>query len=705
MRRINRWMWYLISGIFVVMSLIIFKDAWLLPGTALSYREMAYRKEFFNFFDPFTNLFLSVTLAISLVVLLTFVKKIKRKNLLVGIIVAISLLIQLYLIFNFKGSQGIDDFDVRQQAAFLAAGHHQWSSYFYFGPNSGAAIFFALVYQFSLAVGWGYSTILTNLAVMVLMDLAVWSGWLILRRHEKQNAEFIYLILCVIFVPLYLTNLFTYTDPLSLAFVMFGFSCLDAVFDKNNKALAIWKKYLQLLGAGVFLALAVYLKTNTAIAVIAVLIFILFSHHSLKKTVLFVVALLIIFVGTTQITSAFQKNVYNFKVVKNESFPYTYWIAMGLNPKSEGSSVNAWQDIAKYKTYQGKVKHTQFLIKKRLKKMGIGGLVKLYQKKIDSQWSLGTVGTEMRNYGLTANVPKTYSYFFGNKRAAIQEFQQVVYLTVWLLALIEGLFCFRRVRNQQYHIEYLLMLYVIGVFLFHTLIWEIMPRYAFITSIPLILLAAQGTADVGEWLGKRKLTKRHFQSLSLVNLILLVGIIGGSFNNLHYTKTIIQTNEPVISQQFLRQKSFQILPKKQVDERLLLPKKASIIQTSVLAYPQSGLTLKLTNGKKQVKIRNYQDGIHLIKPLSAGKYRLVLKNDSKVPLRINYFKVEPLDSMQHPITGTAKRYLSFSLLTPVKNSIYPLKCYLLIFLVAVLLSGVNLFYSWKKSYQVEKTTK
>ncbi|MCI1632845.1 MAG: hypothetical protein LKI22_02650 [Liquorilactobacillus nagelii] len=155
--------------------------------------------------------------------------------------------------FNFKGSQGIDDFDVRQQAAFLAAGSHQWSTYFYFGPNSGAAIFFALVYQFSRIIGLGYNTVITNLAVMILLDLAVWSGWLILKRHEKANAQESYLLLCTIFIPLYLTSLFTYTDPLALSFLMFGFSCLDAIWNKKQPVTKAWQKYLLLIGTGVLI--------------------------------------------------------------------------------------------------------------------------------------------------------------------------------------------------------------------------------------------------------------------------------------------------------------------------------------------------------------------------------------------------------------------------------------------------------------------
>ncbi|ULQ50105.1 hypothetical protein [Liquorilactobacillus nagelii] len=696
MLRISHWIWWVVSGIFVIISLIIFNGAWFWPGKALSVSEMAYRKEFFNFFDSVTNLLLTLILIIFLISLLYWLNKLERKKLFTTLIIGCSLLLQLYLAFNFKGSQGIDDFDVRQQAAFLAAGSHQWSTYFYFGPNSGAAIFFALVYQFSRIIGLGYNTVITNLAVMILLDLAVWSGWLILKRHEKANAQESYLLLCTIFIPLYLTSLFTYTDPLALSFLMFGFSCLDAIWNKKQPVTKAWQKYLLLIGTGVFLALAVYLKTNTAIAVIAVLIFIFFNRKSLKKNFLLLAAFLMVFAITTQATSVFQKNVYHFKVVKNESFPYSYWIAMGLNPKSEGSSVGAWPDIAKYHTYQGRSKHTQKLIKQRLKQMGFSGLLDLYRKKINSQWTLGTVGTEMRNYGLTAEVPQSYSNFFGNQRAPLQEIQQIVYLTVWLLALTEGIFCFRRTQKQIGQIQYLLMLYIIGVFLFHTLMWEVMPRYAFITVIPLIMLAAQGVTDINDWLDVHRLNNRGYKLFGLVNLLLLAGIIWGSFNNLHYTKTIVRANEPVISQQFFRQEALQLQPKQQISEEFFLPRAASLIQTSVLPYPQKGLTLKIANRTRQVKIKNYQNGTEPIKQLPTGNYQLTLKNESQVPIKINYFEVEPLDILQQPISGFTKRYLSFALMSPVKNAIYPSISYWLIFLIALAMGGLNAVYLLKK---------
>lgn len=697
MLRISRWIWWVVSGIFVIISLIVFNGAWFWPGKALSVPEMAYSREFFNFFDSVTNLLLTLMLIIFLISLVYWLNKLERKKLFTILIIGCSLLLQLYLAFNFKGSQGIDDFDVRQQAAFLAAGSHQWSTYFYFGPNSGAAIFFALVYQFSRIIGLGYNTVITNLAVMILLDLAVWSGWLILKRHEKANAQESYLLLCTIFIPLYLTSLFTYTDPLALSFLMFGFSCLDAIWNKKQPVTKAWQKYLLLIGTGVFLALAVYLKTNTAIAVIAVLIFIFFNRKSLKKNFLLLAAFLMVFAITTQATSVFQKNVYHFKVVKNESFPYSYWIAMGLNQKSEGSSVGAWPDIAKYHTYQGRSKHTQKLIKQRLKQMGFSGLLDLYRKKINSQWTLGTVGTEMRNYGLTAEVPQSYSNFFGNQRAPLQEIQQIVYLTVWLLALVEGIFCFSRARQQIGQVEYLLMLYVIGVFLFHTLMWEVMPRYAFITIIPLIMLAAMGTTDLTNWLKLHKFTQQGYRLATIVNLGLVVGIIWGGFNNLHYTKTIVQANEPVISQQFFRQEALQLQPNQQISEKLFLPRAASLIQTSVLPYPQKGLTLKIANRTRQVKIKNYQNGTQPIKQLPKGNYQLTLKNESQVPIKINYFKVEPLDILQQPISGFTKRYLSFALMNPVKNAIYPSISYWLIFLMALAMGGLNAIYLLQKT--------
>jgi hypothetical protein len=209
------------------------------------------------------------------------------------------------------------------------------------------------------------------------------------------------------------------------------------------------------------------------------------------------------------------------------------------------------------------------------------------------------------------------------------------------------------------------------------------------------MLAALGTADFTNWLKLHKFT-RGYRLATIVNLGLVVGIIWGGFNNLHYTKTIVQANEPVISQQFLRQETLQLQPNQQISEKFFLPRAASLIQTSVLPYSQKGLTLKIANRTRQVKIKNYQNGTQSIKQLSTGNYQLTLKNESQVPIKINYFKVEPLDILQQPISGSTKRYLSFALMNPVKNAIYPSISYWLIFLIAFAMGGLNAVYLLKK---------
>ncbi|KGL67451.1 hypothetical protein LX03_01090 [Limosilactobacillus mucosae] len=62
---------------------------------------------------------------------------------------------------------------------------------------------------------------------------------------------------------------------------------------------------------------------------------------------------------------------------------------------------------------------------------------------------------------------------------------------------------------EKTHILNLMALYFLGIFLFHTLLWEVQERYAYIVIIPMILIGTVGLSQIYNYILEKKSQKRY----------------------------------------------------------------------------------------------------------------------------------------------------------------------------------------------------
>lgn len=677
MPRTKVFVWQMVSVIFAAICVFVLYNAILLPGK--------YQNAKLYLLDPLTNLALMLVAILTLLVCYHGLRKLTIRRILLTSILILAFLWQLYLIISFKGSQGIDDFDVRLQAAALAGGARTWPTYFSFAPNNvGVTLLYALVYRFSLLCGWGYSTVVLNAFTFILLDIGILCSWLIVRRHANPRVSSLFLLLTFFFVPLYTTCLVTYTDPIALSFLMMGFAAFDFFMSGQTH----WIRGLALVLSVMMFAAAVYCKTNAIIALIALGIFIIFNKYPVKQTVILLLTMLVLLCGAVQLKTAGEHGT-NFKIERAHNFPFVYWISAGLNPKFNGTIGDAWADTARFKTYEGRKEHAQELIKTRLQKMGPSGLLQLYGRKINVQWSLGTVGTENRGYGITNDTKDAYAYIFGEQRMPLFAFEQVVYITLWFFAFCVGIDSFKKARHGKFSIHYLLLLYIVGIFFFHTLMWEVAVRYSFITMLPLLILASQGIEVLAQSNLLRKAGRFKYPTVVLT----LVGIFlsGSCVYNYSLTQKRVSEQRPIVSQQFFRLTWLQLKPGQSVSERVVAARSFNTLQTNFLPTVQSGLVVSL-KGNGSLKV--FQNSKNESVPVTGlkGKYRLILKNSTNHPLNIQYLRSRKLDILQPPIDGYQNRFLLFSLIRQQSKLLYPVPLYLLIYVGAILILGMDIWY-------------
>ena len=73
-----------------------------------------------------------------------------------------------------------------------------------------------------------------------------------------------------------------------------------------------------------------------------------------------------------------------------------------------------------------KNRHDVYLIKKEIHEMGFRGLLGLYSKKANEQYSMGTNGVETKSYSTRSSYFPIYEYLYGNKRDFLFFIDQII---------------------------------------------------------------------------------------------------------------------------------------------------------------------------------------------------------------------------------------------------------------------------------------
>jgi 4-amino-4-deoxy-L-arabinose transferase-like glycosyltransferase len=571
------------------------------------------------------------------------------------------ILFQLLLAFKYQGAGGVDDFDIRMQMATFLNGHGALAHYFIYAANNiPITLIFTVIAKIGGVLGIKNITLLLNIYQCVLIDLAILAITFILDKENKKSQASYLLLLFILYSPISVFGVNIYTDVTSSCFAIYG-ALLFYIYLKKNK------NYLLVL-SGILEAAAYLTKMNLIIMTISIVIIIIISEYKpLEKVkVLSIFALsFVLIVGIYNVgVTKLQNRSYTSEQISESSFPYTYWISMGLNTKTYGENsfynVNLYGEGAQQKTLQNRKKYYSAKIKSQIKNEGAKGLAKLYLAKSNVMYSQGELGTVERSFGISKNMEGVYQYIAGKRNYGYAFYSQVIYVFILITALLYSIK--QTLKSSTVRIGYfeIITVFFVGIFLFHILMWEVMPRYAFVAIFALMpVSAAGGTNDP-----LPQFLKNSYKVPYMIGIICLILLLV----QLPATKKMGQRKTQINSQSVLSQNfpdhslvALSIPKNRAIKEKIDVRSKFRKINLASWAggktieeNPNLQLRIYKVNGNK----KHYVVNDNVLK--QAGEYVIEVKNISNKETQIATGYTYPVDLLQKHIENHPNYYFSFN---------------------------------------------
>ena len=463
----------------------------------------------------------------------------------------ISVALQVYMALHFIGNNVWDGKEIMMQGYAVAKGDGHWSSYFSSFPNNvNPVLILVLILKIFPMFSTVKISIVLNLIMFFLFDLMLFCVFTVLKKRTNINIAALVFILMTLFFPFYAMSLFFYPDALAVSFPPLAALFFEKFFDRSDKKIG-----LVYFGLGViFILIGFEMKTNLAVYIIALIIaFALFLKKGwTKKEIKTLGSMLLIFVlitmGTVYLTKSAQ-NVAGYRNKTEYKIPWQHWTMMGLNSSSHGAvSSEDYAYTVKQHTLNEKKKADTKIILKRFNKMRLAGFLSQMQDKSILQWQNSAVSSysvlnQYRDYS------KGFNVLIGNKNTVWLNVNQVIYTSILFLAAFScALQALRIGRDRSFFSWYWGVISIIGIFLFHALMWEAENRYAFIALPFLFIIGGSGINDLVSMIGRIKKNARSTQTNSWRFLCNGIAVLGmglsswGIADNWQLTKSIPMQN-------------------------------------------------------------------------------------------------------------------------------------------------------------------
>lgn len=451
--------------------------------------------------NPFGNLmgtFLFIVL-LSLCARLAYKNPSKGKRILLLLVFSWILALGGLLILFGKTVPAADALSVYSAAESLAEGNlsviHPTDSYLSYYPQQvGLMAFFELLIRLwkLLPVDLHAYHFIKCLYVLLTCVIVYFQYRTVHLLWEDDRADCIYLILAGCNLPLIMYSSFVYGEIPSFAAATAGIYCLLKLLKITDST-----KLPCAIGSLLSLTLAVMLRKNSLIILIAIILVVLLEALKNGRRSLFLFAALCL-VCSLSILPATQK-VYELRSgsTLRSGVPAMSYFAMGMQEASRG---NGWYNGYNFNTYQesGMDSAAASEISRQFMEERIdffqshpGYAVNFYWNKYLSQWVDGTYASRQATLAtFGGRNPLVESFYSGeNSRFYIEYcniYQNIIYLGCFAFIMAALL---RRSRYPLY--LWLGIIGAFGGFLFH-MIWEANSRYIFLYGLLLLPYAACG---------------------------------------------------------------------------------------------------------------------------------------------------------------------------------------------------------------------
>lgn len=621
--KVNKLFWNVIQKFTYFGFLIIFLNVILLPGKMNNNQDLL--------LSNITVVATAIVLILFLVTMRKYMKNPKIRLLIYGVLIFLELVIQLYLSLKMQGMHVVDDiYMYLQSGRVLENSNASWPSYFSFASNNIIPTkMFILLMKFAEVINIKIVVII-NIALFLCIDIALYCGYYILKNILNVKIEVldVYVLISFLFQPVYMIALIMYTDALALCLMMLSIT----FFLKFNKERDIFRRVIYIILSSVFLGIGIGAKTNVMIVAIAIMLYLIFTDF--RKNIKYMVVFAAILLGIVFINS----NNLNKNVDPTKSFPFTYWIGMGFNSDTDGTYgkevngqyIDTWAITNQYKSKEDKDRYNKQFVKKSISDLGPMGLLSLWERKTNVMWSMGDEGTYSRGYTIMRERPKVYEYIYGNKRMIYLTLAQSIYILIMLGLLISSFKSFNNPKENKF-----ILLTILGIYLFHTVLWEVQERYSYLAIILLLIAGVQGIFKVITFVDeKAKLASNtEFKMIyGLLGIMLLTGF------SMDYSRVLTPiNNENLISGQIFKNHEdfIKINPNEKLTEKIISPGNFNKIITDI--SPEEDIRVSIINNKTGKRQIINSDGDTYVSG-SKGIYRIEVENRSEKIKQIKVIK-------------------------------------------------------------------
>lgn len=552
-----------------------------------------------------------------------------------GIGFILMVIAQILTLVIFPNTVYHDPYRVLSQADQMAANQNTWDiTYFWRYPNNVPVTYLmSLWLRVTQLFGVSTNTAIHLLSILML-DGFILYFLVVVRRLNQHNSMVIGAFAFFVLTPFaytYYLQVF-YSDLPTMLVLLIVLSILTR-----------WPTYTprQKIGSGIGLVLATLLgdlvKPNLIVLIPALLIVAVWLgiKKKLGKSQLMVPIILILLgFGLSSPTTQVIKQTSNYQNNPKFELPATHWMVMAYNAGTQGtySGTDVINDNAQPNPKARQNYDIQQIIK-RVDKLGFWGVIKLWFTKIGILLSVGDI-QDWYNGGFR-DAPSWYQRHAQFFNAIISLIYTTATIVFWLF-LITRLATWRvNLSDQQQVVALIAIVTALGYIAFHTLLWEVEPRYGQ-AILPLLMFALAALPERSQ---------RYFTNWRLVTLkrlgvaasvVIVVGTLGFAkvIADNNPQSLVVAAQRSQLSLQYGAQ-PYAMAPGETITETVDLKGPANYF--SVQVHDKSDVTVYLKNldTSKQYHMAYSGDSYRLYRQLTPGRYQIIVRNDTKRPQNID----------------------------------------------------------------------
>lgn len=618
------------------------------------------------------------------------------------------ILLQILIVSQIQIQIFGDPWNTLTQALHLSKGIPGWDPWIEYYPNLlpyvGLQWFYIKIAEF---LHLNYYIIFYSFNILI--NTSIWMSIIQFLWKKNPNIAGMTTVLMLILPMNYEFILKVgYTDGIAILMLV----SLARVFDHM---MMTQKLTYRSFFASIFCFTCAYLaRPNVIVVLVALLIFVLFAflkrdtfqklwQHVLKLFLACVIGI-ILSIGLSQQMA----NWMHYDMNNPINFPTANWIYESVNFESMGEWTPQDRDYT--------LTHPGFATAKDADIAGIKNRISellhhpwkipvLYIVKFATLWSCGTFATAT-DYQLYSQMyhwsraPRFVVDNIGTINIFIETYAKSL-MALLLFAIVSQL---KRVKKIELSIFDFSILTIMGISLFHTLLWEVKPRYQYMTIGLIIIAAALSFENLYQ---KQHIKRLENKLISKKRGVIVFGLC--ALSSLILMSTVMQMQAPqtiIVNSQFQQLDNYHpgedqliLQAQEKIVQEINLPTSAEIF--TVTSQPSQNIQLKIQKKLHQKWIPITQKEIPknavqttVQQHFQSGKYRLILFNSNDTATQIKAMThTEVLDYPNQAKIGSRKISLGFEFSKKEKVSKYHFGL-ILLFLVLYSVT-IFLFYTEK----------